>query len=85
MTTGLGTLVDGVTAGAYLAFSAFGIKTGFAHFPASFSEGQIAVATQFITLPRLALPIGATVVALRSCGPASPVTGRPSSRSAPSW
>ena len=69
VTTSFETLVDGVTAGAYLAFSAFGIKTGFAHFPASFSEGPIAVATQFLPLPWLALSVGATVVALRFAWP----------------
>jgi len=58
-------LVPGVTVGAYLAFSAFGVKTVAANSGAS----SVIVATRFLPLPWLALPIGATWLGLRFAFP----------------
>ncbi len=60
VTSGFDALVDGVTAGAYLAFSTFGIETS-----AFTSNGNVAIGSQFLPLPALALPVGATAFALR--------------------
>jgi len=58
-------LVSGVTVGAYLAFSAFGVKTVAANSGAT----SAIVATQFLPLPWLGLSIGATWLGLRFAFP----------------
>lgn len=54
-------LLSGVTTGAYLAFSAFGVKTA----AWSGEASRAIVATRFLPLPWLALSVAATWIALR--------------------
>jgi hypothetical protein len=59
--TDVGVVIDGITVGAYLAFSAFGVETG------AFSPGAPGAyaATQFVPLPWVAMAVAATVLAMR--------------------